>query len=304
MNEISFVILTWNSERTILDCLRSVSRKCAAEGLRYEICVVDNGSSDRTVELARGYCGSDGNKRVMLLGRNMGTTFPRNIALSMSRHGVLCILDSDAMLMGGSLGGLVSRLRDRSIGIIAPRLLLPDGSVQHSVKKFPSVTAKLLKIPRIVLKVPLRDLDFYPGFPFEGDTDVETAISACWFLRQETFLEIGPLDERIFYAPEDVDYCLRVIKSGKRILYCTDLTVLHHTQQITHRNFLGRHAVSHLYGLLYYFAKHMYIKRPRVPAADGTGCKPSNGDGMGEEAGRAAGGGSIREGTSRTGPNR
>nr|MDA8085749.1 hypothetical protein [Nitrospiraceae bacterium] len=99
---------------------------------------------------------------------------------------------------------------------------------------------------------------------FDGDTDVETAISACWFLRRDTFLEIGPLDERIFYAPEDVDYCLRIRKSGKRILYCTDLTVLHHTQQITHKKLLGRHALSHFYGLLYYFAKHSYINRPRI----------------------------------------
>ncbi|MHB9028530.1 MAG: glycosyltransferase family 2 protein, partial [Candidatus Latescibacterota bacterium] len=66
------------------------------------------------------------------------------------------------------------------------------------------------------------------------------------------------------YSPEDVDYCIRTWKKGKRIVYYPEFTVLHHVQRITHKKFFSRIAFSHFFGLLYYFLKHRYVTAPRL----------------------------------------
>lgn len=259
----SFVILTWNSSKTINDCLLSISKNSIKSRLNYEMLIVDNGSNDQTVKMIR-----DNFKylpvKLTVLPKNMGTTFSRNIALRQAKGDIICVIDSDAVLQQGDLNEIANRLKDDSLGIVAPKLVLPDGTVQNSVKKFPSLLAKLAKILKIIFNIKIGDYDWYQDFPFSGETEVDYAISACWFFKRRLLQEVGFLDEKIFYAPEDIDYCLRVRRKGKQIIYYPYLTVLHHCQQITHKYALSMISLSHFWGLLYYFAKHRYLIKPKI----------------------------------------
>lgn len=259
----SFVILTWNSSKTISDCLLSISENCTKNQIDYEILVVDNGSSDQTVKIIR-----DNLKqlpvKLTVLPKNRGTTFSRNIALRQAKGDVICVIDSDAVVQQVDLNEIEKRMNDDSLGIVAPKLVLQDGTVQNSVKKFPSLLAKLAKIPKIVFKIKIKDYDWYQDFPFESETEVDYAISACWFFKRKLLQQVGFLDEKIFYAPEDIDYCLRVRKNGKKIIYYPHITVMHYCQQITHKRALSRISLSHFQGLLYYFAKHRYLIKPKI----------------------------------------
>lgn len=262
--KISFVILTWNSLKTIGMCLDSIEKTCASENIPYEIRIVDNGSCDGTPDAVR-------NHSVTLplnltcLEKNMGTTTTRNIALKESSGDIICVMDSDAAFLEGNLRNLCEKLlSDESIGIIAPLVRENGSAIQKSVKKFPSVLGKLSRIPKIVFKVDIKDFDTYDNFPFVEQQEVDCAISACWFFRREMLDKVGFLDEYIFYAPEDVDYCLRIRKKGFKILYYPLFKVLHHTQRITHRKFLSKIAFSHFFGLVYYFLKHRYFNKPKI----------------------------------------
>lgn len=260
---LSFAILTWNSEKTIAACLKAISDRCINECLEYEVCIVDNGSRDSTVKIIKhGF--KDLPVNLIRLNRNKGTTVSGNIALRRCRGDVICVLDSDAIFLEGRIREIISLLDDRSIGIVAPKLILPDGTVQNSAKKFPSVLSKLLKIPGIILKTGTRNRDFYGNFPLSNETQVDTAISACWFFKPELLHEVGFFDERIFYGPADVDYCLRIRRAGKKVVYFPNLTMLHHTRQITHERPFSKIALIHLWGLIYYFFKHRYIVRPEI----------------------------------------
>lgn len=270
--KLSFVILTWNSEATIAACLSSITDACAGENLPYEVFIVDNGSRDSTCSIIEQF--ETMPIRLICHQKNQGTTITRNDALRMCTGDVVCIMDSDASFVTGSLRELLSTLRgNRSIGILAPKLIERGGNVQASVKRFPSVMGKIARIPRILFKVNITDTCIYPDFPFDDICEVDCAISACWFFRRTLLEDIGFLDERIFYAPEDVDYCLRVRKSGKKIIYYPPVTVLHQTQQITHKRVFSKVALSHFFGLIYYFIKHRYVTAPRIPSSD----KPSAG---------------------------
>jgi len=262
--KISFIILTWNSEKTINMCLKGIAKKCMEEEINHEVLIVDNGSHDGTIDII-----SRNSEEMPIslirLQKNKGTTFARNLALRKCTGNVICVLDSDAAFLKGSLHEIISKLlNDVSIGILAPRVIYSNGNIQTSVKKFPSVLGKISRIPKIIFKLNIKEYDVYKDFPFNGITEVDYAISACWFFRRELIDKVGYLDERIFYAPEDVDYCIRVRKKGQKIVYFPDFTVLHQTQQITHKRFFSRIAISHLFGLIYYFLKHKYIRTPDI----------------------------------------
>jgi GT2 family glycosyltransferase len=261
--KISFVVLTWNSDETIRMCIDGIVGNCGSEGLDYEIIIVDNGSSDGTVGTIESYNGVP--ISLIQLNENKGTTYTRNLAIKKSSGNVICIIDSDASFIEGRIGDICSALRnDPSIGIIAPQLIESSGSIQTSVRKFPSVLGKISRIPKIIFKMKMKEFDSYKDFPFTEKTEVDCAISACWFLRSDLFEQIGLLDERIFYSPEDVDYCLRARKHGKKIVYFPEFKVLHKTQQITHNKVISKIAFSHLYGLVYYFFKHKYVRNPGI----------------------------------------
>ena len=202
MKKISFIILSWNSVPTIETCLRSIARICGDQDIPYEILVVDNGSTDSTADIIR-----QNSKTIPIqliqLTENRGTTYSRNLALHKATGDIICIMDSDAALLEGNIRDIADILfADPSIGIIAPRLFFTDGTVQHSVRMFPSAYGKFSRIPAIIFKLPLPNSDQYPDFPFSRLTDVDYAISACWFFRRELLDIVGYLDERIFYSPE------------------------------------------------------------------------------------------------------
>ena len=255
---ISFITLTWNSEKYIDACIESIVEKCQEESLLFEVIVVDNGSTDFTRNKIERYKKKyPKNIKSIYLGKNRGTTYTRNIALKKSKGAYISIIDSDTRILKGSFSNILKYLDNHpTVGIVAPKLILPNGEIQHSVKKFPSFLEKLKKIQKIFGDNAIVDSDFYTNFPFAEVTDVETAISACWIFKKSLLSSVGFLDEHIFYSPEDLDFCLRVWKSGRTICYYPELKLLHNTQQITHKNPFGKIALTHLAGLFYYYKKH------------------------------------------------
>jgi GT2 family glycosyltransferase len=265
--QLSFIILSWNSEKFLENCLKSIYNKCDGEGISFDAFIVDNGSIDDSCTIVEKFQAEYSGKFVLIaLPGNKGTTYPRNLALKKARGEFVCIIDSDTELGDGNLSELLQKLSyEKKIGIIAPCLLLPDGSIQNSVKRFPTMLNKLMKLPRILLGIKTQNSDFYPDFPFNEEHTVDTAISACWFFRRDLLDIVGFLDEKIFYAPEDIDFSLRVWENGYSILYSPSFTVLHHTQQITHKKPLSKTSLSHFFGLVYYYRKHGgWLVRPRV----------------------------------------
>jgi GT2 family glycosyltransferase len=256
---LSFVIVTWNSERTIgetITNLLDILRDNDIEG--YEIFVVDNGSTDGTQKLVEAY-GRNKHFRLVFLERNRGTTYTRNLALRQLRGRYICIMDSDVAVKKWNVRRSLEFIDDHEC-LLAPALKYPDGAIQDSVKRFPTLSTKLLKLLKIFFGIQkYTGRDFYGDFPFHTATVVETAISAFWVFPADFLRDVGYLDEKIFYSPEDIDYCVRIQKSGHDIYYYPEMEAIHHTQHISHRNPFSKIALSHFGGLLYYFLKHQYL---------------------------------------------
>lgn len=258
MPKLSFLVLAWNSEKYLERCLGSIVRAVQAEDISFEIVVVDNGSTDGSARLYEDFSKTLGSQFILVkLQKNYGTTVSRNLGIGKATGDFLCILDSDTELTAGGWGRALAQLQENpGLGILAPRLIFPDGSTQPSVKRLPALWHKLLKIGKILFGLKLPNLDFYEGFPFSCAMYVDSAISACWLMRMEVVRKLGGLDEKIFYSPEDLEYCVRLRKAGLSLVYWPELNVIHHTQQITHRRPLSRISISHFMGLLYFYGKH------------------------------------------------
>lgn len=264
--DLSFVLLTWNSKRYIENCLNSVIHNAQQESPSFEIYIIDNGSSDGTVQCLQSFQAQyPDNIKPIYLDHNTGTTYSRNLALRRVSGTYILIMDSDVEVPSGAIGGLIRSLKHYPrAGIVAPRLVYPSGKLQKSTDAFPTIISKAYRY-------------FFLRFMERREAqeeartevrEVDYAISAVWAMRAELLNEVGLLDERIFYAPEDVDYCIRTWKSGYEVLFDPSITCIHHTQEISRGLKLNAATMHHILGLMYYFRKHRYIfRKPRFEDA-------------------------------------
>jgi GT2 family glycosyltransferase len=266
--DLSFVILTWNSARYVEKCLSDIDRALQGRGLAYEVLVLDNGSRDGTQEiLRRMQAESQGRIITFFESTNTGTTRSRNRLLAAAKGAFVCVMDSDVELPAGVIEELLGSLaRERRVGVVVPRILYPSGAWQKSFDQFPTLPDKVNRFFR------LRAIEASEGrrqANVQQPAYVDYAISAFWLMPRDVLRTVGLLDEKIFYAPEDVDFCLRVWKAGLRILYVPTVSIVHHTQEISRGFKLNKAKLVHLQGLLYYFMKHRYLWRRPAFALQG-----------------------------------
>lgn len=254
MLDVSAVVLSYNSKRYIETCVRSLLQSYADCGIEGEILVVENGSHDGSVEILERLQAEVGTRLdVAYLPENTGTTRSRNLAIRKARGRAILILDSDAYMNPAALRTMLEYQEAHPrVGLVAPRLIYPSGRYQMSVDVFPTVSRKVQRL------LSLRQLEEREP-PAEAGA-VDYAISACWLLSSEAIAATGLLDERIFYSPEDVDYCIRLWQAGFQVHYLPTVSVVHDAQEISRPKGLGinRFTLRHAKGLLYLFAKHRY----------------------------------------------
>jgi len=212
---LSILIVTWNSERWIERCLRSLPAAC--EGLPYEVVVYDNASIDATLRLL-----PDDVARVIRSSRNDGFAAGINRALQQSTGRYVFLLNPDCDLDPRALTTLVAFLdANPNAAAAAPLLEDADGESQREfqLRRLPTLRAlaaeallvnKLMPKNRATSHYRYRDLDL------SKPQRIEQPAAAALLVRRSVFEEIGGLDEQ--FSPawfEDVDFCRRIAELGK-----------------------------------------------------------------------------------------
>lgn len=243
---ISIVVLTCNQRELTLRCLRSLAGIIADKDC--EVILVDNGSGDGTTEEVNRRFPT---VRTIPLPENKGVAAGRNIGLRAAKGDYLMILDNDTIADRPTILALADYLRRHpEVGLVAPRLVSPTGEVQASFKRFPGLGVKIGNVMRgakhtsVSRKIPTRDME-----PFY-------LIGAAQMFSRDVYEMAGPLDENIFYGPEDADFCMSVRSVWKKIVYIPSLTIIHDWQRATTGRVLSPAGRRHIAGLLYFYAKH------------------------------------------------
>lgn len=244
---LSIILITWNGRRLLARCLESLAfLRGRAEA---EVIVVDNGSEDGTVPFLR-----DKFPDVVAipLDRNYGVAYARNRALERAAGKFLWILDNDTELTEGVVDGMLGFMRENpKVGLAGCKLVDADGLVQESCKRYPGIGEKVKNILH-----PRGYRYAYGVDRMQSVFEPEYLIGACQLIRREAYRAAGPLDEKIFYGPEDADFCLRVRKAGYRLAYVPDYTVLHHCQRVTRGRILSPIGIKHMQGLAHLYCKY------------------------------------------------
>ncbi len=278
--DISIIIVNWRVRHLVEKCLDSIKEQ--ESSVNVKIIIVDNYSNDGIAEMLMlnypevKYTG---------LMKNYGFAKANNLALGQASGKYVCLLNPDTELKPGFLEGVLKYFAaNPGVDIIGPRLLNPDGSLQYSVRRLPTLSSQiftLLKLQNIINpQVNLNDvlpkyflgfgkflrrlfgktkvsLDYLASdFDYNKEQAVEQLMGAAIICRSEVFKKIGNLDEKFYIWFEEVDFCKRARQAGLVIHYVPSLEVIHYGgQSFAQAPSLKKQWIFDR-SLLYYFWKH------------------------------------------------
>ncbi len=224
MTSVRVGIVSWNTAPLLERCLAALP--AALGDVDATVVVVDNASGDGSADTAA----RSPDVEVVRNAENAGYARAMNQALA-GEADVLIALNPDTVAPPGSLATLAQRLLDApDVGLVVPRLVNSDGTLQHSVYRFPSPrqAAAVLLSPRPVLRRGVGERWWAEGHaPHDRAADIDWAIGAVHVIRAAALAGRPPYDERSFMYVEDVDLCWRLAQSGWRRRLEPDLQVVH-----------------------------------------------------------------------------
>jgi GT2 family glycosyltransferase len=233
--DVSIIIASYNTAAMTADCVRSVLEN--TRRVTFEIIVVDDCSPDNTVDLlAREFP----NVRVLVNPVNVryAKTNNRGLLEAQGRYGLL--LNTDTLLTGDVISNLVEFLDQNPRAAAAgPKLLNPDGSIQHCVRGFPGLGVMVLQslnIQKIWPKNPWTDKYYNTQFNYERSQPVESIGTTAFAIRRSTWESVAMLDEEFSWAFCDQAYCLALRDKGALVYYVHGDGVMHLGSQSINQN--------------------------------------------------------------------
>jgi GT2 family glycosyltransferase len=220
---LSIVIVSYNAREDLARCLGSLHE--GPPSAPHEVVVVDNGSTDGSVEAARRWP----DVRVIEAGANLGFSKANNLGIRATTGEAVLLLNSDTIVPPGALDRLLAELdRDPQVSIVGPRLVDGDGRAELSfgrmIGPFNELRQKILvrgaergvgPVRRAVDRMTRRRR--YPDW----------VSGACLLVRRADAEAVGLLDERYFMYTEDVDFCAAVRARGGRVLFAPEVEIRH-----------------------------------------------------------------------------
>lgn len=225
--DLSIIIVNWNSREFLAEALESV--QSTVRGISYEVLVIDSGSFDGCAEmLVQSYPWV----HFIQSASNLGFAKANNEAFRLSRGDVVLFLNPDTKVVGNAVLDLVQALKSRpDIGLVGPKLLNGDGSVQETcIRAFPTLVNQLLDsdalrryFPNSALwgKRALTETDAQPK-------QVEALSGASLMVSRKVFEQVGLFSTDYFMYSEDMDLCLKAARHGYSAYYVPSAVVVHY----------------------------------------------------------------------------
>lgn len=239
--DLSILIISWNVRELLQRCLAALPA-AVGPGLTYEVIVVDNASSDGTVEAIRA---AFPQVQVIANSENRGFTGGNNQTLAAARGDFLFLLNPDTEPRPGSIAALHYYLAAHpALGIVGPRLWYGDGSPQSSRRRFPTLLT--LFTESTVVQEYLPWLPHFARYrladrpPDEAQT-VDWLVGAALLVRRQVYAQIGGLDEGFFMYSEELDWCRRAAAAGWQVGYEPAAEIVHYEGKSSEQAVAARH---------------------------------------------------------------
>ncbi len=269
--DLAIVIVNYNVRELLRRCLRSV---LASQGdLTIDVCVVDNASSDQSAAMVRKEFPS-----VHLIANedNLGYPAANNQGLKLlgvdqeaeqDRPRFCLLLNPDTEVPDDGFARLVSYLDAHpDIGVIGPKLVLPDGSLDLACRRsFPTPEVSSYRMLGLSRLFPhSRRFGRYNMTFLDEDeiADVDSVVGAFMMVRTEALSPVGLLDERFWMYGEDLDWAKRIKDGGWRVVYYPLVEVLHVKRASSRQN--ERAQFEFYRAMLIFYHKHYRAETPYI----------------------------------------
>jgi GT2 family glycosyltransferase len=254
MPDASVVVVTYNALPWIEQSIESVRDE--------EVVVVDNGSTDGTVDVVRELF-----PQARLIEReNLGLASGWNAGMAVVTGRYFLLLNADAWLTDRSLARLVEFADAHpEAAVVGPKLLNTDGTLQRSVRGFPTLwrlATEYFFLRKLAPSSQLLNAFYAGGFEHDEEREVEVVMGACMLVRREAVEQVGPLDEAFFLFSEETDWCYRFEQAGWKVIFFPGAECVH----VGGASHGGRMFRENVRGHLRFLAKHRgvpYAERAR-----------------------------------------
>ncbi|MBX4205572.1 glycosyltransferase family 2 protein [Candidatus Microgenomates bacterium] len=216
--KLSIIIVNWNTKDLLRDCIKSIIS--SKPKISYEIIIVDNGSTDGSIEMIEKM------KNILLLknNRNLGFAKANNQGMKKAKGDYIFLLNSDTKIKEDAIDEMYEFAESTlDAGVVGARLLNADGSIQPSCFHFPTIL-NVIKQYWFGAKG-LTDKYFPKG---NKPSLVDIVVGAAFLITPRARKNVGLLDEGYFFFFEDFDYCRRVNRSGLKTYYLPTAEIVHY----------------------------------------------------------------------------
>lgn len=226
MTDLSIIVVNYNTKDLLVDCIDSIKKE--GSNLKKEIIVIDNASQDDSKAYLESTqfkkSGKNLKTKTILNKKNLGFSKANNKGIKIAKGKYILLLNSDTKVKKGALDELIKFVwQTTEAGVVGPRLLNPDGSVQGSCFNFPSLQNAI----REYFLGPKGAFGKYApkeNYPIV----VDAVVGAAFLITPQALQNVGLLDEKYFFYYEDLDYCRRVKKQGMKVYYLPSSQIIHY----------------------------------------------------------------------------
>lgn len=268
---ISFVIINYNTYSYTQECVFSICNNFPNEF--FEIIIVDNGESNDDFEILTTFS-KEFNSVRLFKAQNKGFGHANNFGISKAEGEFVFIINSDAeLLIVDDYSRILDLFDNPNIGLIAPKVLNTDGSIQPNSSLFVTLfssSLRFLKVGQIVYNSRLiskiiklighnnRLISSY--FNRDKNADIEKFVdwsSGCGLLfRKDDFEQYGSFDENFFMYYEDEELCYRYKMNNKRVFYYPGIVIKHHVGASNIKRINAKIELEKVKSEFYYYKKH------------------------------------------------
>ena len=267
--DLSIIIVNWNVCELLRQCLLSVARSALVDEQEpytwrlksrpiysLEIIVVDSASSDGSAAMVRR---EFPNVILHVSTTNLGYTGGNNLGMKKSRGRLYLLLNPDTQVLNTALEQMISFLDEHpGTGVLGPKLLYPDGSVQSSRRRFPTICTALIEstfLQKWFPNHPLLHKYYVCDQPDDLVQTVDWVNGSCIMVRRQVVDQVGMLDEDFFMYSEELDWQKRIREQGWQVTYMPTAHVIHHEGKSSEQVVATKH-IRFQKSKVRYFSKH------------------------------------------------
>lgn len=230
MLQFSIIIVNYNADKFIKDCLESI-KKSDMKASSYEIIIVDNNSSSSSQNNLKGI--ADGKAKLIINEENVGFAKANNQAIRLSHAKYILLLNPDTVISSNTLS-VMSDFMDKNpdVGVSTCKVELQNGQLDDACHRgFPTPWNAVCHFMGISKLFPASQTfnGYHLGYSnLDKIHSIDSCVGAFMVIRKEIGEKIGWFDEKYFWYGEDLDFCYQVKKLGSAVMYVPHTKILHY----------------------------------------------------------------------------